>query len=161
LKHFTVELVSREEKFQTIARCAFHGTLPFGVPLVVFAILVGLTTGCVPIRYTTSPGAMGRIVDASTHAPVSGAEIVISRLTYPPDSPEMAFTNSRPPTVMSREAGQFSVPLERRLDFYFAPIDLFPRFGLLVIRCQGYETTCVPFWSHSIADLGEIDLKHQ
>ena len=63
--------------------------------------------------------------------------------------------------VMSREAGQFSVPLERRLDFYFLPIDVFPRFGLVVIRCQGYETTCVPFWSRSVADLGEIDVSRR
>jgi hypothetical protein len=128
---------------------------------ILFLFSAWLTTGCVPIRFTTSPGATGRIVDASTHAPISGAEIVISRSTYPPESPEKAFVNNRPPMVMSREAGQFSVPLERRLDFYFLPIDVFPRFGLVVIRCQGYETTCVPFWSRSVADLGEIDVSRR
>lgn len=127
----------------------------------LFLFSAWLTTGCVPIRFTTSPGATGRIVDASTHAPVSGAEIVISRSTYPPESLEKAFVNKRPPMVMSREAGQFSVPFERRLDLFFAPIDFFPRFGLLVIRCQGYETRCVPFWSRSVADLGEIDVSRR
>jgi hypothetical protein len=113
---------------------------------------------CVPIRFTTSPGATGRVVDARTHEPLGGAEVLISRSTYPPSSPDAAFTNSRPPTVMSRETGQFSVPFERRFDLYFLPVDAFPRFGLLVVRHLGYETTCVPFWSKSIAELGDVKL---
>jgi hypothetical protein len=60
---------------------------------------------------------------------------------------------------MSSEGGRFNVPKERRLDLYLLPVDIFPRFGLLVIRHEGYETTCVPFWSHSMADLGQIPLK--
>ena len=130
-----------------------------GVMLLLFLSGALLITGCVPIRFTTSPGASGKIVDASTHSPVSAAEIVISRSTYPPESPDSAFTNSRPPLVMSLQAGQFSIPLERRLDLFFVPVDFFPRFGLLVVRCQGYETTCVPFWSRSVAELGEIIVK--
>jgi hypothetical protein len=62
---------------------------------------------------------------------------------------------------MSRENGQFSLPLERRLDLYFLPIDIFPRFGLLVVKRQGYETTCVPFWSGAVADLGAVQMKPQ
>jgi hypothetical protein len=127
--------------------------------LLSVLFVVWLCTGCVPMRFTTSPGASGKIVDASSHSPLSGAEIVISRSTYPPDSADKAFANRRPPIVMSREGGLFSVPLERRLDLYFVPLDAFPRFGLLVVKCQGYETTCVPFWSRSVADLGEIGLK--
>jgi hypothetical protein len=125
---------------------------------LVICLGLGLLTACIPLRFTTSPGAVGRIVDAKTKQPLSGAEVLISRSTYPPPSPEAAFTNSRPPIVMSREAGQFSVPLERRLDLYFLPVDVFPRFGLLVIRHSGYETTCVPFWSKSVAELGDVKL---
>src|SRR5271166_4412885 len=85
--------------------------------LLVPLLLSGwLCSGCLPLRFTTSPGASGEIVDAGTHSPLSGAEVVISRSTYPPSSPDDAFTNSRFPIVMSREGGQFSVPLERRLD---------------------------------------------
>jgi hypothetical protein len=123
-------------------------------------VLVGLMcAGCIPIRFTTSPGATGKIVDASTHVPLSGAEVLISRATYPPTSPDAAFTNSRPPTVMSQESGRFSVPHERRVDLFFVPVDFFPRFGLLVVKREGYETTCVPFWSRSMAELGEIQVK--
>jgi hypothetical protein len=35
-------------------------------------------------------------------------------------------------------------------------VDVFPRFGLLVVKHQGYATTCVPFWSHSVCELGEV-----
>jgi len=117
-----------------------------------------MAAACIPLRFTTSPGATGRVVDAKTHEPLTHAEVIISRSTYPPSSADAAFTNSRPPTVMSREAGQFTVPLERRLDLYFLPVDAFPRFGLLVVRHPGYETTCVPFWSRSVAELGDVEL---
>lgn len=143
-------IVSLSVRQTTLDRCGLV------IWIVLFAWIVA---GCVPIRFTTSPGAAGRIIDASTHNAVSGAEIVVSRSTYPPSSPDGAFTNSRPPVVMSSDAGRFNVPLERRLDLYFLPVDVFPRFGLLVVRHQGYETTCVPFWSHSMAELGEITIK--
>jgi hypothetical protein len=85
--------------------------------------------------------------------------VVVSRSTYPPESAEKAFANSRSPKVISHEKGIFSVPLERRLDLYCIPVDMFPRFGMLVIKRPGYVTTCVPFWSRSIADLGEIPVR--
>lgn len=130
---------------------------------LLVALFVGgwLCSGCLPMRFTTSPGATGKIVDAGTHLPITGAEVVISHSTYPPSSPDNAFTNRRPPMVMSSSSGQFSVPLERRLDLYCVPIDIFPRFGLLVVKRQGYETTCVPFWSRAVADLGEVRMKPQ
>jgi hypothetical protein len=129
------------------------------IPMLICCAMAWLCTACIPLRFTTSPGATGKIVDAATSAPVTGAEVLISHSTYPPPSPDNAFTNARPPTVMSRTDGEFSVPLERRLDLYCFPIDVFPRFGLLVVKCPGYETACVPFWSHSVADLGEIKVR--
>jgi hypothetical protein len=126
--------------------------------LLILLVAGSLCTGCIPLKFTTSPGATGTVVDATTHAPITGAEVLISRSTYPPSSPDAAFTNSRPPLVMSQTNGQFAVPSQRRLDFYVLPVDVFPRFGLLVIKTPGYETTCVPFWSKKIADLGEIKL---
>jgi hypothetical protein len=126
---------------------------------LVIILLVGLCSGCIPLRFTTSPGASGRIVDAKTHLPVPGAELVISRSTYPPASADNAFANGRSPTVMSSGNGQFSLPLERRFDLYFLPVDAFSRFGLLVVKREGYATTCVPFWSHSVAALGEIPVE--
>jgi hypothetical protein len=56
-------------------------------------------SGCLPLRYNTSPGASGMVVDAERHSPIAGAEVVVSELIYPPPSAEAAFTNSRPPLV--------------------------------------------------------------
>jgi hypothetical protein len=128
-------------------------------PMLICCLMAWLCAACVPLRFTTSPGATGKIVDATTESPVTGAEVLISRSTYPPPSPDKAFANGRSPTVMSRDGGEFSVPLERRMDLYCFPIDVFPRFGLLVVKRPGYETTCIPFWSRSIADLGEIKVR--
>jgi hypothetical protein len=142
------------------ARCP-KGVIPVrlaGAGLAMLALMLGCT-GCIPLKFNTSPGATGRVVDASTHAPISGAELAISRSTYPPESPEKAFEDRRAPLVLSQQGGSFSIPPERRLDLYCLPVDVFPRFGLLVVRQKGYQTACVPFWSKSLANLGDIQLQ--
>ncbi len=116
-------------------------------------------SGCLPLRYNTSPGASGVVVDAERHAPIAGAEVVVSELIYPPPSNEEAFTNSRPPVVTTDAAGHFSIPPERRWDFFVIPIDVFPRFGLLVVKCDGYQSTSLPFWSRTVQDVGQVALK--
>ena len=137
-------------------RC--RSSLVSGDGLLFLSLCLFCATGCIPMRFTTSPGASGRIVDAATHKPVDGAEVVLSRSTYPPESADFAFTNSRSPKVMSQTNGNFAIPAERRLDLYFVPVDAFPRFGMAVIKRQGYKTTCIPFWSRSVAALGEIPI---
>jgi len=116
-------------------------------------------SACVPLRFNTSPGASGVVVDSDHHAPIAGAQVVISQLIYPPPSVQEAFTNSRPPLVTTDLRGHFSVPAERRWDFFVVPIDAFPRFGMLVVKRDGYEPLTVPFWSRSMKDLGEVVMK--
>lgn len=117
-----------------------------------------LLSGCLPLPYNTSPGASGVVLDAKRHAPIAGAEVVVSELIYPPPSAEAAFTNSRPPLVTTDTTGHFSIPAERRWDFFVIPIDVFPRFGLLVVKCDGYEPLTMPFWSRKVQDVGEISM---
>ncbi len=57
---------------------------------------------------------------------------------------------------MTASAGQFSIPAERRFDLYCVPVDIFPRFGMLVVKRDGYESTLVPFWSRSTKCVGEV-----
>jgi hypothetical protein len=116
-------------------------------------------SGCFPLRHTLSPGASGVVVDANTHVPIPGAEVVISHSTYPPSTAEEAFTNSRPPIVKTPMSGNFSIPPERGWDLFVVPIDAFPPFGLLVVRHDGYEPALVPFWSRSTKPLGEVVMK--
>ncbi len=129
------------------------------LPRCVLLTVLLVSCGCIPLRFNTSPGASGIVVDAQTHAPIDGAKVAVSKLSYPPVCAEAALTNSRPPLVLTADAGHFTVPVERRLDFYVVPIDIFPRFGLLVVARDGYESALVPFWSSSNKELGEIPLK--
>jgi hypothetical protein len=99
------------------------------------------------------------VLDSNTHAPILGAEVVISHSTYPPPSPEEAFTNSRPPVIKTEQGGQFLIPPERGWDLFVVPIDVFPPFGLLVVRRDGYQPVLVPFWSRSVKPLGEVVMK--
>jgi hypothetical protein len=125
------------------------------LPCILGCLLV---SGCLPLPYNASPGASGVVLDAKRRAPIVGAEVVVSELIYPPPSAEAAFTNSRPPVVTTDTAGHFSVPAERRWDFFVVPIDIFPRFGLLVVKCDGYQPLTVPFWSRTVQDVGELSM---
>ena len=116
-------------------------------------------SGCLPLRFNTSPGASGVVLDSQRRAPLTGAEVVVSQLIYPPPSPEEAFTNNRPPVVTTDATGHFLLPPERRWDFFVVPLDVFPRFGLLVVKCDGYQTTTVPFWSKTVKDLGVVTMQ--
>ncbi|HTL58001.1 MAG TPA: carboxypeptidase-like regulatory domain-containing protein [Candidatus Limnocylindrales bacterium] len=126
---------------------------------LVSILLLVWCSGCLPWRFNTSPGASGVVVDAERHAPLSGAEVVVSQLIYPPPSAEAAFTNSRPPIVTTDAQGRFSIPAERRWDIFVIPIDAFPRFGMLVVKHEGYEAVTLPFWSRSVEDVGHVVMK--
>src|ERR1051326_46864 len=139
-------------------KCLFRFCLQ--LPRIGSMVMAGLLcSGCFPMRFTTSPGAAGKIVDAQTRAPLSGAEVVVSNSTYPPPSAEEAFINRRSPIVLSDNDGQFSIPAERGWDLFFLPIDAFPPFGLLVVKRDGYEAALVPMWSRSVDPVGEVLMK--
>jgi hypothetical protein len=128
----------------------------FRVQILVLGIAALACSGCLPLRFTTSPGASGVVLDSQTRAPIAGAEVVISHSTYPPASVGEAFTNSRPPLVTTETNGQFSIPPEHGWDLFVIPVDAFPPFGLLVVKHDGYEPVLVPFWSRDIKPLGEL-----
>ena len=127
------------------------------IPTLLVALL--LLAGCFPLRFTTSPGASGVVVDSQTRAPIAGAEVVVSRSTYPPGSMDEALTNRRPPSITTETNGSFSIPPERAWDLFVIPVDAFPPFGLLVVKHDGYDPVLVPFWSRSTKPLGEVLMK--
>src|SRR5262245_46126751 len=76
-----------------------------------------LCSGCLKLkRQVTSPGARGVVLDAQTHAPLSGVDVVVSRLhdlsTNPPVLSD-ALTNMRPPVVTTGRDGRFRIPPEQ------------------------------------------------
>jgi hypothetical protein len=127
--------------------------------IALLLTLALLCTACLPLRLTTSPGASGRVLDSQTRAPIAGAEVVISRSTYPPPSVEEAFSNHRSSIVSTDTAGQFSIPPEHGWNLFVLPVDAFPPFGLLVVKRNGYQAALVPMWSRSVKPLGELLLK--
>ncbi|HEX5219893.1 MAG TPA: carboxypeptidase-like regulatory domain-containing protein [Verrucomicrobiae bacterium] len=47
--------------------------------LAIVLAAASWTMGCVPMRYTSGPAAKGRVVDASTQAPIKGAFVTLTR----------------------------------------------------------------------------------
>jgi hypothetical protein len=110
-----------------------------------------LCTGCLKFeRQVTSPGARGVVLDAHTHAPVSGAAVVVSRaepyfgtnfLTV-----SEALTNTRPPVITTGKSGRFRIRTEQNhkliVDWLIQPYR--PRGGTLVVQGAGYESVAIP-----------------
>jgi hypothetical protein len=130
-----------------------------GFCIFVSTLLYFSCSGCLPLRFNTSPGASGVVLDADRQAPIAGADVVVSQMIYPPPSADEAFTNNRPPVVTTDIDGHFTIPPEKRWDIFVIPIDVFPRFGLLVVKCDGYESLAIPFWSRTVLDIGDIAMK--
>jgi hypothetical protein len=111
-------------------------------------VAVGLLgTGCWPLRITSSPGASGIVVDAQTHAAIGGAQAVVCRSSIWGPSPQSvaeALTNARPPRVVTRADGRFSIRPEHRWIIYFPEPAVPPAAGQLVVRRQGYEPVLLP-----------------
>jgi hypothetical protein len=153
-------IIADQKRARSRSAPKFMKTFPRGLRCAATSLLFGLAcSGCFPLRFTTSPGAAGVVLDSQTRAPLAGAEVVVSRSTYPPPSAEEAFTNGRLPIATTGTGGDFSIAPQRGWDLFVVPIDIFPPFGLLVIKRNGYESALVPFWSRSVKPFGEVCLK--
>jgi len=117
----------------------------------VFGVVMlgGLCSGCL-LRLehnTTSPGARGVVLDYQTRAPVSGADVVVSRLCIGPPIVSDALTNTRPPVVTTAKSGRFSVRAERHWDVVCFLVERFRTpSGTLVVQRAGYEPAAIPLW---------------
>lgn len=111
-----------------------------------------LCSGCLKFEHqVTSPGAKGIVLDAQTHAPLSGADVVVSRLynfsTNPPAISD-ALTNTRPPVVRTGKDGRFRVPAEQHhqliVDYLIEPYRA--PGGTLIVQRAGYQPVAIPLW---------------
>jgi hypothetical protein len=112
-----------------------------------------LCSGCLKFeRQVTSPGARGVVLDAQTHAPLSGADVVVSRavpyfgtnvLTV-----SEALTNTRPPVVTTGKNGRFRIPTEQHhqliVDWLIQPYR--PQGGTLIVQRVDYQPMAIPLW---------------
>ena len=108
-----------------------------------------LCAGCYPQRITTSPGASGVVLDAETHDPLPGAQVVMadSRRRSWPDSTAQslaeALTNARPPVVITGTNGTFLIPREH-LWVINNPMPEWHTYGTLIILKDGYQPALIP-----------------
>ena len=115
-------------------------------------VLGVVCSGCLKFEHqVTSPGARGVVLDAQSHAPLSGADVVVSRLyhmgTNPPAVSD-ALTNTRPPVVTTGKDGRFRVPAEQHheliVDYLIRPYRA--PGGTLIVERAGYESAVIPLW---------------
>lgn len=145
-----------------------------------------LCSGCFPARFTTSPGATGLVLDSRTRAPISNAEVFVSKVSYQlpvvtnsvtgkteavpatedqlvPPTLDDAVKKRRPPTVFTSSDGRFSIPPQTEWGIYIVPMDMFFPQGTLVIRREGY-TNAMQFIgspTNQTVDVGEVLLEGQ
>ncbi len=105
------------------------------------------SSGClIQIEHNaTSPGARGVVLDADSRAPLSGAEVVISRLwDIPLPSVADALTNTRPPVVVTGKRGRFCIRPEWHWDVIGPLVERFREpGGTLIVQRAGYEPAAV------------------
>ena len=116
-------------------------------------MVVGLLcSGCLKFeRQVTSPGARGVVLDAQTHAPLSGADVVVSRfhdLSTNPPAISDALTGTRPPVVTTGTNGRFRIPTEQHheliVDWLIQPYR--QPGGTLIVQRIGYQPVAIPLW---------------
>jgi hypothetical protein len=120
-----------------------------------------------PLRFTSSPGAIGVVLDAHSR-PLAGAEVFVSTVRWrwptvtnavpgqvdldlngeylPPPLSE-AIINARLPIAITGSDGRFLIPAEKRWGILILPLglmgDVFPASGTLVVRRDAYEPAMV------------------
>ena len=102
--------------------------------LIALLVLPMFVTGC----YTSyhAPGAVGRIVDAQTGAPVRGA-----RVTRPAIQPPAIFRGVPAATVATDKTGAFDLPPDSHTQFRFMYVpNPESRSGSFMVSADGYAT---------------------
>lgn len=116
--------------------------------------------GCFPYHFTTEQGAKGRVVDARTGAPVSGAKVELSGVARAgPDRLE-------PRKTTTATDGSFAIPAKKEwgmevlIPFEFTGFEM-----TLDFSAPGYENRAEKFHasghSPAVKEMGDVKLKHQ
>lgn len=132
---------------QPPARYSVHRNM---IQLAVVLVLGGWTSGCVPMRYTSGPGAKGKVVDASSRAPIDHAFVTVTR------------SKGAAAQTSTSKKGEFHVGARNRwyLLNLFSPSKPVPESAVITVEGPGYQsyTTNTPLGTKML-ELGEIQLK--
>lgn len=139
-----------------------------------------LSASCWPMRFVTSPGAKGVVVDGRSHRPMPNVEVFVSRIgfrpcevknpatgrlepvyggydTFVPPSVNSALDGARAPTTVTDVNGQFIISPETIWGIYIVPMDIFPATGSLLLRRDGRTQIVKHLVSNSsVNDVGEV-----
>jgi hypothetical protein len=109
--------------------------------LLIACFTTCLMLGCVPVRLTQAPGAVGRVVDAHTGEPVARASV--TRL------------GDWPRSALTKTDGTFSIQAARTTKFGF----LIPPVGVYVpAKVQGqFEVSAAGYCSEQLSGSGTAD----
>lgn len=104
---------------------------------------------CAPYHFTARPGASGRVVDARTSRPISGANITL------------AATNISETTISGAD-GAFLVPPKQQWGIYIVPMDPIGWDVHVTIEALGYSSGSREFvtsaMGSAVRELGDIRL---
>ncbi len=134
--------------------------------LGILVLLAGvLLTGC--YTYTQAPGAVGKVVDADTGAPVRGAKVSRPFISGGLGATPGADPDGLPPaTVTTDRGGQFDLPPVVHTQIAFMYLHNPPSMsGSFAVTAPGYATNLVEGTADSRslwrAKLGTVLLKKQ
>jgi hypothetical protein len=157
--------------------CTFIYQTVRGLLLILCCVF---SVSCWPMRFVTSPGAKGVVVDSRSHRPIKNIEVFVSRAgfeprrvknpktgrvepvfadydTFVPPSLNKAIEGMRSPKVVTATNGQFFIPPETVWGIYIVPMDLFPATGSLLLRRGGQAEISRQLISNSsVIDVGEV-----
>jgi hypothetical protein len=137
-----------------------------GNRLIGPCLLALLCSGCFAWREVYSPGAKGVVIDSQSLSPVTQAKVGVSIVPGETLTVSNALLQLRHPIVHTDSTGWFEVPpgytYNLALGIPWWPSHNTngpPQFsGTLVVRHPGYESRAIPFRSHSVTNLGEVQL---
>ena len=119
--------------------------------ILSLVVLGFLCSGCLKLEHhVASPGARGIVLDAQTHAPLGGAQVVVSSWSdFQPPTVSDALAQARPPVVTTRANGRFHISEEGHwnlvVDYLIEPLHD-KAGGTLVVQRDGYQPAVVQLW---------------
>jgi hypothetical protein len=102
---------------------------------ILAVALVPCLSGCFPMHFNVYPGAGGRVVDASTSAPIANAIVTLTPGGLAQGHPAKS--------IRTDSDGRFSFAPEKAWGVYVVPMDFAPLLARISVSAPGYDDgTC-------------------
>ena len=126
------------------------------VAAIMFTVITGLLSGCVPIQFTKNPGISGKVIDSKTKVPVV-ADVTLKTSTFA--------DKNRLVSVITKEDGDFLISPDQEWGVYIVPMDPFSLSGTVIVQAKGYKGVTKTFHTSTmgpgVTKFGEILLEQE